>query len=582
MLTSIFKLRNVVAIAISLAAMITFTRCTTDDEVLSSEKEITSFKFNAPPAVGVIDQDAKTIAVVVPAGTNVTSMAPVITVSAGASVNPASGTIQDFSGPVHYTVTAVDGSKATYTVTVNVEGTGGSSAKQITAFSFVNPPATGIINETAKTIAVEVPFGTNVTALVPTISVSPGATVSPASGVAQNFSNPVLYTVTAADNSTATYTVTVNLTGSGGTPTPLTSTITANTTLPDLGLPIDYTCNIMLQVQNNALLTIEPGVTIQFTATGAGIRMNDGTQIVAIGTAAKPIKFIGVGSNKGSWQYIDIYSSTDNTFKYCDFINGGSGTGWGVVNNYGGNAKVSMENCNISGSLGYGYYISSTNVQAVMEFKNNTITGCDKAPVYVNTIYNAQKFDATSIMTGNVNDYVHIANVEMSSSGSNVTLNKTSVAYYFAGSSKVYKLLTINQGAKIYMNVNSYLDIYDSSGGALVVNGTATEPVTFSRAPGGANYYWGAAFGGIVIEGNGGSSLTWCVIEHVAGNGGINIWNSASNVDLNNVTIRNNQKYGVYFGGNGTVTHSGVNDKFSNNALGNVRLYDGTVSPTLP
>ena len=49
------------------------------------------------------------------------------------------------------------------------------------------------------------------TALVPTITISTAATISPASGVAQNFTNPVHYTVTAEDDSQQTYTVTVSI-----------------------------------------------------------------------------------------------------------------------------------------------------------------------------------------------------------------------------------------------------------------------------------------------------------------------------------------------------------------------------------
>jgi hypothetical protein len=47
-----------------------------------------------------------------------------------------------------------------------------------------------------------------VTNLVPAISVSPGASVSPASGTARDFSGPVIYTVTAEDGSTAVWNVT--------------------------------------------------------------------------------------------------------------------------------------------------------------------------------------------------------------------------------------------------------------------------------------------------------------------------------------------------------------------------------------
>jgi len=49
----------------------------------------------------------------------------------------------------------------------------------------------------------------NVTSLTPTITVSAGAKVDPASGVAKDFTSPVTYTVTAESGKTKTYTVTI-------------------------------------------------------------------------------------------------------------------------------------------------------------------------------------------------------------------------------------------------------------------------------------------------------------------------------------------------------------------------------------
>jgi hypothetical protein len=88
-----------------------------------------------------------------------------------------------------------------------------SSAKAITAFAFngLTPAVTATINETTKAITASVPLGTVVTALVPTITVSANATVSPLSGAATNFTNPVTFTVTAQDGSIQTYTVTVSI-----------------------------------------------------------------------------------------------------------------------------------------------------------------------------------------------------------------------------------------------------------------------------------------------------------------------------------------------------------------------------------
>lgn len=87
-----------------------------------------------------------------------------------------------------------------------------SDAKAITAFDFkaLAPDVVGVINEGAKTIALTVPFGTDVTALVPTI-VHTGVSVSPASGAAQDFTSPLTYTATAEDTSTQAYLVTVTV-----------------------------------------------------------------------------------------------------------------------------------------------------------------------------------------------------------------------------------------------------------------------------------------------------------------------------------------------------------------------------------
>ena len=91
-----------------------------------------------------------------------------------------------------------------------------SPAKTITAFSFATPAATGVINESLHTIALTVPFGTNLSALVATFSttgtsVSVGSTAQVSGTTPNDFTSPVTYTVTAADASTQAYVVTVTV-----------------------------------------------------------------------------------------------------------------------------------------------------------------------------------------------------------------------------------------------------------------------------------------------------------------------------------------------------------------------------------
>ena len=91
--------------------------------------------------------------------------------------------------------------------------------KAITAFSFagLEPAVVGTIDEEAKTIALTVPNGTVVTALVATFinseksSVKVGEVAQESGVTANDFTTPVEYVVTAEDETTSTYTVTVTI-----------------------------------------------------------------------------------------------------------------------------------------------------------------------------------------------------------------------------------------------------------------------------------------------------------------------------------------------------------------------------------
>ena len=92
-----------------------------------------------------------------------------------------------------------------------------ANQKFITFFSLpLNPEVDGQIDETKYTIAINVPYGTDVTKISPLIVASPGAVVSPSSGISQNFKAPVTYTVTAQDGSAQNYSVTVTVLPKGG------------------------------------------------------------------------------------------------------------------------------------------------------------------------------------------------------------------------------------------------------------------------------------------------------------------------------------------------------------------------------
>ena len=97
----------------------------------------------------------------------------------------------------------VSGNKLTFDVTFPATL---NNAKAITSFTLAG--VAGTINETAGTIAIMVPYGTDITNLTPTI-VHTGASISPTT--AQNFSSAVTYTVTAENSTTKNYIVTVTV-----------------------------------------------------------------------------------------------------------------------------------------------------------------------------------------------------------------------------------------------------------------------------------------------------------------------------------------------------------------------------------
>lgn len=174
---------------------------------------------------GVIDNKANTITVsgVDDSNLSSTSFAPDVTLGPGTKVcSPAPGLPQDFSKVVQYIVAGDENVVSrTYTVSVlNKEGklisgsgSGGGdtpvtpvTGAKITAFSVLG--ADGVIDQSAGTITVTLPAGTDVTAVAPSVTVTAGAVVSPVSGQVVNLTAPVVYTVTLGED-TASYTVTV-------------------------------------------------------------------------------------------------------------------------------------------------------------------------------------------------------------------------------------------------------------------------------------------------------------------------------------------------------------------------------------
>ena len=130
---------------------------------------------------------------------------PTFEVSHGATASPLSGVEQNFTSPVVYTITAQDQTQRQWTVETEI-GTESSGAF-FTSFTLTvaGEPYTGIIDlDNSKVTFDQFPNSKRgaLSAAVPAFELAPGATASPLSGVAQDFTSPVEYTITAQDQTT--------------------------------------------------------------------------------------------------------------------------------------------------------------------------------------------------------------------------------------------------------------------------------------------------------------------------------------------------------------------------------------------
>jgi len=76
-----------------------------------------------------------------------------------------------------------------------------STPPQILLFEFEGVKTLSTtIDPSTKTITVEVPYQTSLSALIPKISIEDGASIVPASGLAQNFAQDVYYTLSKNSN----------------------------------------------------------------------------------------------------------------------------------------------------------------------------------------------------------------------------------------------------------------------------------------------------------------------------------------------------------------------------------------------
>ena len=167
-------------------------------------------------------------------------------------------------------------------------------------FNIVSPAATGVITESTHTITITVPNGTDVKNLITTFTASTGASVKVNSTVQQSgtttndFTNPVVYTVTAAFGWIQDYTVTVIVAplSSAKAITAFTFPTSTATTINEVAHTITVTVPLGTIVTNlRATFTASTGASVEVNSTvqQSGVTTNDFTDSVTYTVKAEDV-----------------------------------------------------------------------------------------------------------------------------------------------------------------------------------------------------------------------------------------------------------------------------------------------------
>lgn len=378
-----------------------------------------------------------------------------------------------------------------------------STAKDLTKFSFaaLSPVVDATIDASTKAITATVPVGTDITKLVPTITISDKSTISPATGVAQDFSKEVSYTVTAEDASTVVWKVNVKV------PTVLTKTIDCNSAIPDiwedLGEGVDYVVKCNLRIEKD--IVIKPGVKIQFEA-GTGFRVYSGANfsLNMVGTKEKPIVLEGKTAVAGAWKGLEFSQnkSLKNQWEYVTIRHAGDGQTAGVEI---GDSNVGIKNCEFSDNKGFGIALTDQNT-IFKAFESNVFAKNTKSALKL--FYSQIGYlDSKSTYLNNTQKYIEVL---ASRTEEAIIVQKLDVPYRITNDIDLRASLTLNAGVtfEFVSDVSLYNQYVKSA--AFIANGTATDPIRLIGAVPNTKGVWA---GISLLNNNVESKLNYCIID---------------------------------------------------------------------
>jgi len=352
------------------------------------------------------------------------------------------------------------------------------------------------------------------------------------------------------------------------------TTITTNTTLSE---PC-YSVNADVAIRNNATLTIEPGVRLEFDQ-GMRFEVESDGVLSAIGTSQNPITFTGALASNGFWDGIEIRSVVTSQIDNAVVEYGGNTSSFNPANiGISFEGRLNLANSTIRHSGSYG--IAHSGSAVLVGFTANTITLNEDAPItvpanQVGAIAADNLLAGNNTIVGGDRDYIEVQNASGSSGiTTNQTWNLLDVDYrMFPGlSTNVDAELTIAPGVTLIFGANAYLNI--RTNGTLNAVGTPAQPITFTALQPTPGFWAGIQFTFNSTD----NILDNTIVEYAGGTGSnitanVGVFSTSGRLTLRNSLLRESAGYGFSFANNINLTMENVTST-ANNQPGEIAFND--------
>lgn len=344
-------------------------------------------------------------------------------------------------------------------------------------------------------------------------------------------------------------------------------TVNADRTLSKACSP--YTIKTDIDVNGNATLTIEPGVTLRFDPEKEiSIGYSAAAKLLAVGTAAEPIVFTSSASTPGAgdWVGMKLWSNTMNgtALKYVKFDYCGSNADACLLGTGAKPNRVTVDHVTFS-HVGPG----SNAIWQKDKDSNFTISSCtfSDIPTTPKQSYAISVYAPSFVGIDSTNVFNDGAQVELM--GGVVAANSTwknigttvAVTNDLSIEGTATPVLTLAAGSVFKFASGIELSVGYGDPGSLTIAGTAAAPVTLTSlagTPAAGDWL------GVRLWYNATATIKYANISYAGSDkGAIDVVSNTVKLDIQNSAISSSASYGIRIPCNSTATVVNTNNTFT-------------------